>query len=92
MQHDLNISRNTQEELSRELTVTYETMHVLKKTNNDRDDTIWDLNKKIEILKETAATLNNSYNINRVKFENEKLQLFKEHRMEVKAWKRDLGD
>ena len=80
------------EKLSRELTAAYETIKILKSINNDREATIKDLENEIIKSKEAAATLNHAYNNNRIKFENEKLELFKEHQKEIKSWRRQLGN
>ena len=42
--------------------------------------------------KEASIKLNGVLSTNRMKFENEKILLVKEHRSEVKALKKDLGE
>ena len=92
LQNDLYTSRTQQKELSSELEAAYETIEVLKKINNDRNATINNLEKEILVCKEATTTINNAYNNNRIKFENEKIELFKQHKNEVKSWRRELGD
>ena len=92
LQYDLYASQTKQQELSSELKAAYDTIGILKKINNERDLVIKDLEKEILICKEATASINNAYNNNRIKFESEKIELFKQHKKEVKLWRRELGD
>ena len=58
----------------------------------DREDCYDDLEARYESASKSAVMLNKIINDNRVRFEEEKLAIFKEHKNEVKAWKKDLGN
>ena len=57
-----------------------------------RNDTISTLEAACKTARESAVILNNMVNENRVKFESEKIAIFKEHKTEVKIWRKDLGE
>merc|ERR1712179_739489 len=58
----------------------------------DRGDKILELQVALKAAKEASCKTNNILVQNRAKFEKEKTVLLKEHRAEVKAWKKDLGE
>ena len=58
----------------------------------DRDTEIFDLKIANKAAKEASGKLNKRWVEKRNKYEQEKSQQLKEHRREVKAWKKDLGD
>ena len=77
------------EEVTSEL-LTTEIEH-LKRDIEDRDKEIFYLQKSNKAAKEASEKLNRVINENRVRFENEKTELSKVHKAEVKGWKRKLG-
>ena len=64
----------------------------LEKSLEEREDAIEDLEIKYEGACKSAAALNRMVNDNRVKYEEEKLTISKNHKNEVKLWKKDLGN
>ena len=81
-----------QKELLKELSNAYDTIDMLKNERNDRDIAITELEKQIMIAREAALSLYKAHNNNRIRYENEKLNIFKQHKLEVKSWRRDLGN
>ena len=65
---------------------------VLKEALKNRDDEILELQIDKNAAKEASIKLNGVLSKNRMKFENEKNLFVKEHRSEVKALKKDLGE
>lgn len=63
----------------------------LKSEIEDRNQDIFYLKKSNKAAKEVSEKLNRVVHENRVRFENEKAQRSKEHKAEVKGWKRELG-
>ena len=63
----------------------------LKSEIKDRDNEIVYLQKSRKSAEEVSKKLNRTVQENKVRFENEKRQLIKEHKAEVKSWKRELG-
>ena len=59
---------------------------------NDRDNEVLSLQIAKKAAEEVSEKLNRSLVENRSKWAEEKMQLLKEHRNEVKAWKKDLGE
>lgn len=65
---------------------------MLKDELKDRDDKILALQIAYNAAKEAACKLKNVLGQNKLKFEKEKSLLLKEHRAELKSWKKDLGN
>ena len=65
---------------------------LLKEALKHRDDEIIELQIASNTAKEASNKLNEVLGQKRVKFEKEKSLLVREHRVEVKAMKKDLGD
>ena len=64
----------------------------LSNVMNDRDDEIANLKTTNKEAKEAQVVINKNLTETKLKFEQEKAKLIKEHKAEVKAWKKDLGD
>ena len=82
---------NAYEELMSKLTIANTSIDVLQKDNKEKDETIKNLEAERKSAREAAILINKVHNDTRISFENEKLDLFKKHKLEVKTWKRDLG-
>ena len=65
---------------------------MLKEALRNRDDDILELQITSKAAKEASNKLNGVLSKNRVQYEKEKSLILKEHRAEVKALKKDLGD
>ena len=78
-----------------ELVSRYETamssINSLENAVQDREDSLVKLECVNKSAKESALKLNKILNDTKVKFEHEKEFLQKEHKLEVKAWRNDLG-
>ena len=90
--NELRILEKKHEDTLLELSKALNTVKHLENMLEERDDTILKLEVACKMARESATTLNNIVNENRIKFEKEKLALFMEHKNEVKMWKRDLGN
>ena len=75
-----------------ELANAYEKIKELEAKIQYRDTTIENLEIAAAKAKESAVMLNKMVNDNRMKFEEERLVMYKEHKAEVKSWKKDLGE
>ena len=64
----------------------------LKNALVDRDDEILHLQNVAKSAKEATKKLNTTLRENRNKFKNEKVELCKEHRAEIRTLKKELGD
>ena len=64
----------------------------LKTALDDRYKEICSLQISNKVAKETSEKLNKRLTDNRNKYEQDKTHQLKEHRNEVKAWKKDLGE
>ena len=69
-----------------------ETIKELEEVVQSRDTAIENLEIVNKNARDSALTLNKMVNHNRVKYEEEKLALFKEHKCEVKMWRKELGE
>ena len=58
---------------------------------HDREEAYKELESRYNSASQSAVVLNKIINENRVKYEEEKLMLFKDHKNEIKSWKKDLG-
>ena len=76
-------------EIEKSLTLEIES---LKVALNDRDHEILSLQMANQGVKDASEKLNKRLTDNKNKYEQEKTHLLKEHRKEVKAWKKDLGE
>ena len=65
---------------------------MLQEALKDRDSEILGLQRDKKVAKETIDKLNKALSDTRVKFQKEKEAILREHRAEVKAWKKDQGD
>ena len=63
----------------------------LKSEIKKRDNEIFYIQKSRKAAEEGSKKLNRGVQGNKVRFENEKTQLSKEHKAEIKAWKKKLG-
>jgi len=63
----------------------------LENAVQDREDSLVKLEHVNKSAKESAVKLNKILNDTKVKFQHEKEFLQKEHKLEVKAWRKDLG-
>ena len=66
----------------------HETIQKLQRELENRDVIISKLELNLETARESAIILNKRVNDNRVKFEEDKLTIFKDHKIEVKVEKR----
>ena len=64
----------------------------LRDALNDRDDEIATLKTANKAAKEAIGKLNKTLNECKSKYSEEKATVSKEHRSEVRAWKKDLGE
>ena len=64
----------------------------LENALKDRDEEIANLKTANKADKESSEILNKKLTETRLKHEKEKAKLIKEHKAEVKAWKKDLGE
>ena len=85
-----NMKQNYEKSLN-ECTAAYDAIKELKGDLKARDDIICDLEVSNKIATESANKLNKIMNDSRKKYEKEKADLMKEHKIEIKAWKKDLG-
>ena len=67
-------------------------LNLVKDILKDRDDEILELEVALKAAKQASYKTNSILGQTRAKFESEKALLLKEHRAEVKAWKKDLGN
>ena len=74
--------------LSRANEVIEELKHKIK----SQDSTIESLENAVTKARESAVMLKKIVNDNRLKFEEERLTLYKEHKLEVKRWRKELGE
>ena len=79
------------EKVTDECSNAYVTIKELENALKERDQAIHDLENSKRNAAETAKRLNIQINANRKCHEEEKIRLINEHRIEVKAWKKDLG-
>ena len=59
---------------------------------DERDDTITELKKMNKNSREAADRINKELNEIKIKYSKEKAVLIKEHRAEIKVWRKDLGE
>ena len=97
-EHALETIRNLQNHAENNLkTEEDEKCVLLKKCNyletllHERDQAILTLNAVVDSAREAAITLNRQINENNNKFKEKKANLLKEHRLEVKILKKELG-
>ena len=74
------------------MSTVYNTIEELRQANEDQKEIISDLEREVKVARQAANTVNEIHNKNRIKFENEKMEMYKQHRVEIKAWKKDLGN
>ena len=86
------INQTKVEKTEKELANAYDTIKELEFMVQCRDTTIKNLEIAATKAKESAVMLNKMVNDNRIKYEEEKLAMYKEHKSEVKSWKKDLGE
>ena len=59
---------------------------------DEQDDIISELNIINKNSKEGSARINKELHELKIKYSKEKTNLIKDHKTEVKAWRKDLGD
>ena len=89
---EFNILQKEQEDLLKELTIAHEHIELLKKKNEEQEKTITELLRENRSAKEATSIINKAHNDARVFYEKEKLHIFKQHKIEVKSWRRELGE
>ena len=82
-----NMKQNYEKSIN-ECTAAYDAIKELKGDLKARDDIICDLEVSNKIATESANKLNKIMNDSRKKYEKEKADLMKEHKIEIKAWKK----
>ena len=75
-----------------ECTIAHETIKKLQQELQDREDTIKDLQISLAKSRESAFKLNQALSETITKYAEEKRVIFKEHKFEVKQWRKDLGE
>ena len=77
--------------MTNECAIAYITVDDYKVKLRAQENVIHDLELANKNATEAAKQLNKMLNDNRAMFEKEKAQILKDHKKEIKAWKKDLG-
>ena len=92
LQQDLEILQQKHEDILTELTSAYERIELLKKKNQEQENTINELSRENRLARDATYAINKAHNDARVMYEKDKFQIFKQHKVEVKSWRRELGE
>ena len=92
LQQELDLLQIKYDDLYTELTRAYESIKLLKKTNQEQQNLINERTRELKVSKEATYALNQAYNDARIMHEKDKLDIFKNHKSEVKSWRRELGE
>ena len=92
LENELYSLRKKHEEMLKDYDEAKNKIAVLQDEIIDRENAYNELSAQYEIARNTTSMLNKVINENRVKFEEEKLTLFKEYKSDVNLWEKDLGN
>ena len=91
LQAELQMLKERNEELIKESDYNHETIKGLLGTVKEKEDIIYKLEKANQTARLVADRLNKALTDTRVSFEQEKNIILKEHKVDIKSWKKDLG-
>ena len=89
---ETDIVKSETEAATIEINTLKEKIEVLENKIKERDETIQELEIANKIAREGKNRIHKELNESKKKFTQEKALIFKEHKSEVKAWRKELGE